>query len=240
MIFVSETSETTEPCTGLARGKGLRRAWRELTVGAGRPKDNIVARVGDLAEKNHHEGGRDDPVRVAGVEELAAARDGGPALARKHCEVRHGGEPADVGREVRVPERNGFLISTRSLRPSNNSACGTPRGPSLQQRRPGPHFLVSPPEIPLARNTQVDAARMMKVTVRAPTPVEPTWGERTRQPASQAHRCRAEFHPQVRPLIPHHENHELLRFQAAAGTNERVQGAPAQSCAAQRFRQAPG
>jgi hypothetical protein len=101
-----------------------------LTVRAACTEDDIVAGVGDLAKEDHDEGGSDDPVGIASIEELPATRDGGPALARKHGEVRHGGEAADVGGEVIVPIQCNHTWSIPVLRTKDDRLyqLATPHG----------------------------------------------------------------------------------------------------------------
>jgi hypothetical protein len=74
-----------------------------LTVSTASTEDDIVASLGHLAEEDNNEGGSDEPVGLASIEELPATSNGSPALARKHGEVRHCSETADVGGEIVVP-----------------------------------------------------------------------------------------------------------------------------------------
>jgi len=95
-----------------------------LTVGTAGTEDNIVASIGNLAEENHDEGGGNHPVCIASIEKLPATCDGSPALARKHCKIRHGGEAANVRGKVIKPEK----MAKRQLLPSarkNHSQCCT-------------------------------------------------------------------------------------------------------------------
>ena len=59
----------------------------ELTISADDSSDKSAVSTRDQAEVEKEKGGGDGPVYIASIEELPAARDGGPALAGKHGEV---------------------------------------------------------------------------------------------------------------------------------------------------------
>eukprot|EP00292_Cryptomonas_paramecium_P023434 CAMPEP_0113699710 /NCGR_PEP_ID=MMETSP0038_2-20120614/23496_1 /TAXON_ID=2898 /ORGANISM="Cryptomonas paramecium" /LENGTH=190 /DNA_ID=CAMNT_0000623173 /DNA_START=684 /DNA_END=1254 /DNA_ORIENTATION=+ /assembly_acc=CAM_ASM_000170 len=53
--------------------------------------------VGNNAEEENKEGEGDEPIRIAGIEELPAASDGSPALTGEHSEISHGTKAGDIG-----------------------------------------------------------------------------------------------------------------------------------------------
>mmetsp|Transcript_46520 Transcript_46520/g.109341 ORF Transcript_46520/g.109341 Transcript_46520/m.109341 type:complete len:274 (+) Transcript_46520:255-1076(+) len=119
----SDGEEEPEPLDGGHHGDGTHvqgNNHQHVSADDSGKGNEILA--GDEAESEDDEWHGDEPVHIAGIEELPATRDRGPTLAREHGEVRESGNTADESAaEVVLPA---LTVGAGSLGDHDNGGHG--------------------------------------------------------------------------------------------------------------------